>query len=527
MREKCRRILALVLVAVLMLGLCACGKEEKTNTNKATVGEDGRKVWYVGGNNIMAASVDTKTLFEGVADTVDPGKIYQSITLTADMLHGVYTLNNKEEDLKQVRKEIPFEEIQFKNGSNKLTILPTAVYLGAEHLSSQETRYNYSEFRSITDREVAVLELATEEKIGQTPCVYEIEGDTMIFKQIEQTSKDQEPFAYDFTGVEFRYNFKLSGPYLEFSRDGKSLKLMAYCLTENTDEELTLYGYSLPDSPLVDTLDYFASAEAYNYAVRSDGSYYDRSAYKMDDTGRFTVYLSERDMVSGEEDKFIRQYAYIIQSSASSFIPDFGVILLDGSKAYNYTDDVTSREARVLKDQGVDTDTLTEDQIKEIAEKKADLFDDLYEAFQEKNINATINRRTGEIALDATVLFAVNESDISSKGETFLQEFMAVYTSVVFGDKYEDFVSKILVEGHTDTSGSYELNQKLSQARADSVKEYCLSAECGVDAAHIETLQQMLEAVGCSYDKPVYDSNGEVDMAASRRVSFTFIVNTK
>ena len=45
---------------------------------------------------------------------------------------------------------------------------------------------------------------------------------------------------------------------------------------------------------------------------------------------------------------------------------------------------------------------------------------------------------------------------------------------------------------------------------------------CGVDTSK---LASTLEAKGLSNSKPVYDSNGEVDMAACRRVSFRFIVN--
>ena len=121
----------------------------------------------------------------------------------------------------------------------------------------------------------------------------------------------------------------------------------------------------------------------------------------------------------------------------------------------------------------------------------------------------------------------MNESAISADGKAFLQKFMGVYTTVVFGDKYQGFISKIMVEGHTDTNGSYELNQTLSKDRADSVKDYCLSAECGVDTAYATTLQSMLETIGYAYDKPIYDENGEVDMDASRRVSFRFIVNVE
>lgn len=217
--------------------------------------------------------------------------------------------------------------------------------------------------------------------------------------------------------------------------------------------------------------------------------------------------------------------APVIAQSNAGYMPYFNIVLLDGEKAYYYTDDITQREARALREQGVDVDSMSEDEIKQIAGKKADLFDDLYKAFQEEGINATINRGTGEIALDSTVLFGVAQSEISEEGKAFLQKFMGVYTSVVFGEKYADFVSKILVEGHTDTDGSYELNKQLSQDRADSVKAYCLSPECGVDAQYAAVLQTMLEATGYSYDKPIYDVNGQIDMAASRRVSFRFVIN--
>lgn len=527
MMKKSVKILSLILACVLVVSLCACGKKTPTAPNENNTGkvEDGKRIWYLGGNNAFAGDVDVEALFAGVADTVDPAKIYSSVELTEEMLHGAYTLNNKEKDLKTVRKEIPFKDVEFKSGVQNLTILPTAVYLGAENISSGQTKYKYSEFKAIKDQELAVLELATADQVGHTPCIYEIDGNKITFKQIEQTSTGDAPFAYGFTGVEFSYTFELAGPHLTFSKDGYSLKLTAFCMTENTEEDLAMTGYSLPDSPLIQGVDYFASASSWNYAVLRDGTYIDISAYKLDEDGRFTAYFAEKDLVSGEKKETVQQYAYIIQSEADTFFTSFSIILLDGSKVYYYTDDITEREARALEDQGADVDNMTDEEIEDIAEKKADLFDELQKEFEAKGINATVNRSTGEIALDATVLFGVNESAISDEGKAFLQKFMGVYTTVVFGEKYKDFISRIMVEGHTDTSGSYELNQTLSKARADSVKEYCLSDECGIDAAYSAALQSMLETVGYAYDKPIYDANGEVDMAASRRVSFRFVVN--
>ena len=298
MRKTFKQLTTLVLISVMALGLSACGKE-KTFDNKSQT-QDDKTVWYLGGNNIMAGDVDVESLFEGVEDTVDPVKIYDSITYTTKIVRGTYMLNNKEKDLKTVRKEIPFSDVDFKTGTLTVSELPVAVYLGAENICCSATGFKYGEFQDVTDCEVAVLELATEDKVGQTPCVYEIDGRTIIFKQIEQTSKESEEFTYDYTGIEFKYDFEIAGPYMTFSKDENSLKLKAYSFTENVDRSLSMTGYSLLDSPLIDELDYFASAEAWNYAVKRDGSYYDLSAYKLTDDGKITIYLADNS-INGEE----------------------------------------------------------------------------------------------------------------------------------------------------------------------------------------------------------------------------------
>ena len=207
-------------------------------------------------------------------------------------------------------------------------------------------------------------------------------------------------------------------------------------------------------------------------------------------------------------------------------MPSFSIILFDGSKAYYYTDDITQREARALAEQGADVNAMTEDEIKEIAEKKLDLFDDLQKEFEAKGINVNINRSTGEIVMDASVLFGGDSDVITADGKALLNKFLAAYTSIVYNEKYDGFIAKTMVEGHTAplAGSTYESGLPLSQQRASNVKDYCLSSDTGVDTSK---LASNLEAVGLSNSKPIYDSNGEIDVAACRRVSFRFIVNLK
>lgn len=525
MNKFIHRGIALLAVLALCLSLCACGGSDssKRNPGKSNAAKD--SVWYMGGSTGLGSGTNPEAYFADIADTVNPAEIYRNTTITADMLCGSYTLNNREKDIADVRKTIPFEELTFKDGPMEVTILPSAVFFGEEYVCNRLTAYHYSDYKGYTEADVAVLELPSADKLVQICCTYEVDGNSVLFKQIRQTSEEDAPLTYEFTGLELRYGFELAGPCITFSRDGHSLQLTAFCMTENTDEDLWMVGYSLQDSPLIHGIDYFSSSDLFNYAVSRDGTYYKNPSYKFSADGKLTVYAEKSAPGSTEKEIITSQYAYIIQSDASNFLTNFSIVLLDGEKVYYYTDNITQREARVLANDGVDVGQMTDEQIEEIAEKKADLFDELQKEFEAKGIQVSINRATGEIALDSTVLFGVNESDIADDGKAFLKDFMAVYTGVVFSEKYAGFISRIMVEGHTDTTGDYGTNQALSEARAESVKAYCLSEDCAIDAAHIGSLQTMLEAVGYSYDKPVYDASGEVDMDASRRVSFRFIVN--
>ena len=519
-----KRIITVILSIITLLSvigcLSACGKN---GDNKNGDNENGVTVWYLGGSNVLSGKKDPKTFFENAKDTIDPEKIYSSVTFNEDMLHGVYTLNNKEKDIKSVRKDIPFEEVAFSEDTYKISALPVTVYSGADYIARSASTYKYADYKDIADSDVAVLEFATEEGTGTVICIYEVSGNKVKYTEIDKVSSDGEPFAYETGKAVFEYEFSISGPYLTLSKDGNSIRLKTYCLTENDNGEIRLSGYSLQDSPLIGELDYFTSSNMFNYAVKRDGSFYDMSAYKLCEDGRMTLYLSWKDD-NGNEQEFTAQYAYILQSNCSPFLTNCSVVLLDGEKEYYYTDSVTAREARILKEDGESVSQLSDEEIKEIAEKKSDLFDDLNKEFQSKGIDVTINRATGEIAMDASVLFGGDSAEITEDGKALLNNFLSAYTAIIYNDKYNGFIDKTRIEGHTaPVAGStYESGLPLSQERADNVKNYCLSAETGVDTSK---LAANLEAVGMSNSKPVYDSNGNVDLAACRRVSFRFIIN--
>ena len=171
----------------------------------------------------------------------------------------------------------------------------------------------------------------------------------------------------------------------------------------------------------------------------------------------------------------------------------------------------------------VTNDTVTTEQIVQIVDNKNTLLQRLKEAFAEAGIEVDIDESTGKVNLDSSILFGFDDATLSQEGKDFLDRFLGVYASVILSEECAGFVSGIEIEGHTDTSGKYDYNLKLSKERADSVADYCLrESNSGLTADQLATFAAMTTTVGRSYDDPVYNRDGTVNMDASRRVVFRF-----
>ena len=90
-------------------------------------------------------------------------------------------------------------------------------------------------------------------------------------------------------------------------------------------------------------------------------------------------------------------------------------------------------------------------------------------------------------------------------------------------EEYGNSISEIIIEGHTDSTGTYIDNMALSQNRARAVLAYILSDEFGyLTPEQKVTLRKIATVNGRSYSDPVLNANGVEDMDASRRVEFKF-----
>lgn len=121
--------------------------------------------------------------------------------------------------------------------------------------------------------------------------------------------------------------------------------------------------------------------------------------------------------------------------------------------------------------------------------------------------------RVGEgikITFDSGILFEINKSDLQSEAKTNLGRLAVIL------NKYED--TEILIEGHTDWTGSEEHNLRLSMSRSQSVSNYFASQN--VRATRFTNM-------GYGEMQPIADNATASGRQANRRVEVAIFANDK
>jgi outer membrane protein OmpA-like peptidoglycan-associated protein len=121
--------------------------------------------------------------------------------------------------------------------------------------------------------------------------------------------------------------------------------------------------------------------------------------------------------------------------------------------------------------------------------------------------------RIGEgikITFNSGLLFDVDKSDLRETSKQNLTDLARIL------QKYED--TNILVEGHTDSTGTEEHNQTLSKNRAESVSGYL---------AGLEVRSSRFTVVGYGENQPVTTNDTDAGRQLNRRVDIAIMANEK
>ena len=113
-----------------------------------------------------------------------------------------------------------------------------------------------------------------------------------------------------------------------------------------------------------------------------------------------------------------------------------------------------------------------------------------------------------KVTFNGGILFDTNKAVLSASAKSELQEF---------ANKMADMEeTNITIYGHTDNTGTYEVNQKVSNNRADAVEKYL--KQCGISTSR-------MTAQGLAYDFPVADNETAEGRAQNRRVEIYITAN--
>jgi outer membrane protein OmpA-like peptidoglycan-associated protein len=122
--------------------------------------------------------------------------------------------------------------------------------------------------------------------------------------------------------------------------------------------------------------------------------------------------------------------------------------------------------------------------------------------------------------------FAVDKSDIPSGGSEFLERFVPRLAATACSQQYKSEISSIVVEGHTDSTGTDEHNLKLSQERSLAVVQQTLNVLASQDDGEKACFLDFISANGRGSREPILDERGLEDRDRSRRVIFKIRVRS-
>ena len=223
-----------------------------------------------------------------------------------------------------------------------------------------------------------------------------------------------------------------------------------------------------------------------------------------------------------EETSYWLSYSDMMAALLLIFILIISFTILQSQKQYELKEDELIAQQELVAEQ----QKIMEEQQKQLDELigiRTELIEALKEEFDGTDLSVSVDSKTGSIALDSSILFDSGQYELKDTGQELLRKFLPKYINVLTDNQFKEYVSEIIIEGHTDTRGDYLYNLELSQKRALSVASFCLDSNQAVlKEKKLEELRKIVTANGKSFSNPVLDADGNVDADASRRVEFLF-----
>jgi outer membrane protein OmpA-like peptidoglycan-associated protein len=134
-------------------------------------------------------------------------------------------------------------------------------------------------------------------------------------------------------------------------------------------------------------------------------------------------------------------------------------------------------------------------------------------AEMQRDLEGAEIQRIGEgikITFDSGILFDIDKSDLRPVSETNLTKLATIL------NKYPD--TNILIEGHTDSTGTDDYNMALSKDRAQAVSQYL---------ATVDVKSARFSIAGYGETQPIVTNDSLEGRQKNRRVDIAVIANDK
>ncbi|SSY80043.1 OmpA/MotB family protein [Alysiella crassa] len=129
--------------------------------------------------------------------------------------------------------------------------------------------------------------------------------------------------------------------------------------------------------------------------------------------------------------------------------------------------------------------------------QRDEIVQDVQMALKNSGLEIETDPRTGDMNIAADFAFESGKAVLKPEGKAILDQLMPVFAKTVFAElsgEQQEQITRLIVEGHTDSVGGYASNMKLSTERANAVLTY-IDTEMP-DFPHKAELLAKMTAVG-------------------------------
>ena len=166
--------------------------------------------------------------------------------------------------------------------------------------------------------------------------------------------------------------------------------------------------------------------------------------------------------------------------------------------------------------------TQAREQMQTVAFLRLDIIQSIKQNMEEVmgNANSITISDTGSLILSESVLFSRGSFELKEDSRQVLDQLALGLASFLGTSDRIQYIDTIVIGGHADSTGSDEINRKLSSNRANAVLSYLMTTQ----NCCLEPFAQYFCAAGYSSTRPVADNSTFEGQALNRRIEISVIL---